>query len=108
VVLAVVLLVGAVLAYHFRDPLGRKLGFATDYVQDEISDDSVLLLVETYPKRARVYVDGVERVSRPIQVPQSRTRTFELRVEAPGYRTRKMQIKADRTRVIRVVLKRRR
>jgi hypothetical protein len=69
-------------------------------------DPTVYLLVETEPQDAAVFVDGVLAVSRPVSLPRS-DRTFSVRVQSRGYMSETVDVKADRTRSIRVRLRRR-
>jgi len=69
--------------------------------------DAVMLLVETDPQNADIFVDGVLAVTRPIQLPRTAS-TFTVRVQAPGYLTKELDVVGDKTRVLRVKLRRRR
>jgi hypothetical protein len=65
-----------------------------------------MLLVQTSPKDADVYVDGVLAVTKPVQLPRS-DRVFDVKVSAPGYLTQVRQVRADRTQSFQVTLRRR-
>jgi len=78
---------------------------ATDATQDEESAEPVLILVDTKPKNAIVFVDGVQNDDRPLQIPRSRT-PVKLRVVAEGYEPRVMQFVPERTRRLKIDLTR--
>ena len=70
------------------------------------ADSVVYILLETDPADAEVYVDGVVQVTKPIALPRSESRLYEVRVKAPGYLTETRSLVPDRTRAIQVTLKR--
>ncbi len=67
------------------------------------SGERILLLVDTVPKSAIVFVDDVQRDERPIELVAS-DEHIKLRVEAPGYAPRVMQVQPSTTRRIRIEL----
>jgi hypothetical protein len=67
---------------------------------------AVNIEVLTEPPAARVFVDGVLQVGNPLRLPRS-DQPFEMRVEAPGYRTSLLRFIPDRNQTLRVRLKRR-
>lgn len=71
-----------------------------------VADAVVYLLVETDPPEAEVYVDGVVQVTKPIALPRSETRLYQIRVKARGYLTETRELSPDRTRAIQIKLKR--
>jgi serine/threonine-protein kinase len=94
-----VLVVGGLLVWHYWEEVfgSTRPG----------GSESVLILVETRPKHAEIFVDGVLAVTRPIQLPRT-DRSFQIRVRAPGYITEEIEVPGDRTRVVKVKLRRRR
>ncbi|MEM7158917.1 MAG: serine/threonine-protein kinase [Myxococcota bacterium] len=106
---AVVLGLGAAV-WIYRDKLPRDVEGVEKAVGLEdgapTSDaDVVLLLIDTKPKDAKVYVDGKSRTERPIRVPRSEE-FLRIRVEAPGYEPRKMQVQPLKTRRLEIELDR--
>lgn len=69
--------------------------------------ERVLILVDTTPKNAIVFVDGVQNDDRPLQIPRSE-QPIELRVVAQGYTPRMMQLVPARTRRVKIALERER
>ncbi len=67
--------------------------------------ETVLILVDTVPKNAIVFVDGVQRDERPLQVPRS-NEPMKLRVVSEGYEPRVMQVVPARTRRLEIKLDR--
>ncbi len=67
------------------------------------ASEKIFLLVETEPAHATVHVDGVLQVTNPILLPRTES-TFSVRVQAPGYIGKVIQVKADRTHSIQVKL----
>lgn len=67
--------------------------------------DEVLILVDTKPKDAVVFVDGVQSDQRPLQVPRS-TEPLKIRVVAEGYEPKVMQLVPSATRRLKITLKR--
>jgi len=59
--------------------------------------------IETVPPNARLFLDGAELLSNPLQLRRSSQR-FSLRVEAPFHRPRTLTILPDLSRTYRVVL----
>jgi hypothetical protein len=96
----VLVIVGAGALWHFKDPI---LGLVTG--RPHISN-TVMLLVQTVPKDADVYVDGVLAVTKPVELPRS-DRIFNVKVSAPGYLTEVRQVSAARTQSLDVTLRRR-
>jgi hypothetical protein len=86
-------------AWHQRQWL-RGLFFGSDSTRSE----KVLLLVETEPRGAEVLVDGVLATSNPVALPRSE-RTFLVRVQARGFQSRTVEVRADRSQTLRVKLK---
>ena len=87
----------AVLGYHHREQIGR-------FFHELFAEETVNLRVETSPQQTEIYVDGVLQISRPIVLPRSETRTFDIRVAAQGYFPKYLELKSDRSQSIRVVL----
>jgi eukaryotic-like serine/threonine-protein kinase len=100
--LAVLLVAAAGAAWVYRENLRSAVTGApsTDPV------DQVMILVNTEPPDAEVFIDGVFQVIKPVPLPRSGKR-FELKVQAKGYITEVQEVIADRTKVIRVALRRR-
>ena len=71
----------------------------------EDEPEVVLLLVDTTPKGAKVYVDDLLTSARPIRVPRSEE-YLRVRVEAEGYEPRTIQVQPVATRRLEVVLDR--
>lgn len=63
----------------------------------------VLLMVDTKPKDAIVFIDDVQHAERPIQLPKT-GEYIKIRVEAEGYEPRVMQIEAKVSRKLDIVL----
>jgi|GEM_PF-2015592 len=63
----------------------------------------VLLMVNTTPKDAIVFVDDVQHAERPIQLPKT-GEYVKIRVEAEGYEPRVMQLEAKTSRKLDIVL----
>ncbi len=78
---------------------------AGDVAEDAGAAEPVLILVDTKPKGAIVFVDGVQNDDRPLQIPRSRT-PVKLRIVADGYEPRVMQIVPERTRRLKIELTR--
>lgn len=78
-------------------------GVAQDVTESTATGEPVLILVDTKPKRAIVFVDGVQNDDRPLQIPRSTT-PVKLRVVADGYEPRVMQIVPERTRRLKIEL----
>ncbi|MGH1345269.1 MAG: protein kinase domain-containing protein [Nannocystales bacterium] len=97
-----VLLAVAVTAWLNWDALTLAAG---DVVDEAGSSDPVLILVDTKPKGAIVFVDGVQNDDRPLQIPRSQT-PVKLRVVAEGYEPRVMQVVPERTRRLKIELTR--
>ncbi|MEM6295014.1 MAG: serine/threonine-protein kinase [Myxococcota bacterium] len=69
------------------------------------SGERILLLIDTTPRDAIVFVDGVQRDERPLELPRSEEHV-KLRVVAEGYEPRVMQIQPTAPRRIKIDLKR--
>ncbi len=67
---------------------------------------TVLLLVETSPRGATVWIDGVVQDSRSISLPRS-DRVHHIRVSARGYRSQELRLRATTTQRLLVHLKKR-
>jgi eukaryotic-like serine/threonine-protein kinase len=67
---------------------------------------TVLLMVTTSPKGAAVFVDDVRVKANPVEVERSDA-MLQVRVEAPGYETRIVEVQPKRSRQIEVKLDRR-
>lgn len=78
-------------------------GLAEGVAEDAEAGELVLILVDTKPKGAIVFVDGVQDDDRPLQIPRSKT-PVKLRVVAEGYEPRVMQIVPQRTRRLKIDL----
>jgi serine/threonine-protein kinase len=91
--------VGALLVgWHYRE-IWQGMWTGTPSVE------SVYVLVETEPRDAEVYVDGVLQVTKPVSLPKSPDRTFIIRVKAKGYLTETREVLADQTRSLRISLR---
>jgi len=86
-----------ILAYHNRQEIRR-------FFHQLFAEEKVNLRVETSPQQTEIYVDGVLQISRPIVLPRSEIRTFDIRVAAQGYFPKYLELKSDRSQSIRVVL----
>jgi hypothetical protein len=97
-----VLLAGGLAGWRFRDRIRERLqlGFGSD---DGRTGENILLLIDTTPKDAFIFVDGVQRDERPVEIPKSRE-YIEIRVEADGFEPRVMQVQPSRTRRITIEL----
>ncbi|MCH9688552.1 MAG: protein kinase [Deltaproteobacteria bacterium] len=95
--------------WMFRDTSLHDVSEGVGDLAEEVglSEDAepILLLVDTVPKKARVYIDDVRREERPIRVPRS-DEYIRVRVEADGYEPRVIQVKPSRTRQLEVELSR--
>jgi eukaryotic-like serine/threonine-protein kinase len=100
--LLVVLVAAAGVAWIYRE----NLRSAVTGAPSADPADQVMILVDTEPPGAEVFIDGVFQVMRPVPLPKSGKR-FELKVQAKGYLTEVQELIPDRTKVIRVVLRRR-
>ncbi|MCA9664298.1 MAG: PEGA domain-containing protein, partial [Myxococcales bacterium] len=101
-IVVVLLLAGlGALGYSQRETIRRWLGYAPSS-----SSETVLILVETDPRDADIYLDNVLQMTRPIELARSK-RTFELRVQKAGYHSRTVEVTAERTRSVRVKLRKR-
>ncbi len=110
VLLGMAAVVGAaVAAWNYRDVGVDDMAKGVDELVDEVglSSDAepVLLLVDTKPKDARVYIDDERRSDRPIRLPRS-DEYVRVRVEAEGYEPRVIQVKPSRSRQLEVKLDR--
>jgi len=99
VVLILAVAAGAGLWRYWGDIMARVRGPSVER--------SVMLLVETDPVGADVFIDGVLAVTRPIQLPRTEG-TFKIQVQAEGYLPEEVDVSGFETQVIRVKLKRRR
>ncbi len=63
-----------------------------------------MLPLTTVPRDAKVYVNGRLEQSRPIRYPGD-LEALELRVQAPGYVTKKQTVKSDAKGAVKIVLK---
>jgi predicted Ser/Thr protein kinase len=89
-------------AWHYRKQLSAFVAGEPVALHEE---DSVFVLLETNPPEADIYVDGVLQVTRPIALPRSEQQ-FSIRVQANGYRSKRVRVRADQTRTVRVQLRR--
>lgn len=80
-------------------------GVAENVTEDAASGEPVLILVDTKPRGAIVFVDGVQNDDRPLQLPRSKT-PVKLRIVADGYEPRVMQLVPERTRRLKIDLAR--
>lgn len=69
------------------------------------SSEQVLLLIDTTPRDAIVFVDGVQRDERPLELPKS-DEHVKLRVVAEGYEPRVMQVQPNAAKRIKIDLER--
>ena len=65
----------------------------------------VLITMVINARNATIYVDGKAAKANPIALPMSNTH-HDIKVTAPGYRSWKRQVLADRTKVIKVTMRR--
>jgi serine/threonine-protein kinase len=105
--LVAALIAGGWAAWHYRAQLVEvvdvgDLGSGSDPAD---SGETILLLVDTVPKDAIVFIDDVQRDERPVTLPKS-DRWLKIRVEAPGYAPRVLQIQPTQTRRVKVELDR--
>ena len=98
--IAAALLLVAGIGWYFRGEIA-KLFWSEE---EKAAADTVLLLVETVPKNATIYVDGVQSANKSIRLPRS-DRRFTIRVKADRYHGEEIEVTASKTRVLRVVLK---
>lgn len=77
----------------------------TDAASSAGQGEPVLILVETTPKDAIIFVDDVQSDARPLQIPRS-DEPVKLRIVAEGYEPRVMQLVPSATRRITVKLDR--
>ena len=86
-----------------------ELGIDGEPAVEEAPTDggTVLLMVTTTPKDAAVFVDDVRATKNPVTVPRSET-AVRVRVEAPGYEPRVVEVQPKRSRQLEVKLDRRR
>ncbi len=80
-------------------------GVAGDATEDAANAEPVLILLDTKPKGALVFVDGVQNDDRPLQIPRSKT-PVKLRIVADGYEPRVMQLVPEQTRRLKIDLDR--
>jgi len=66
-------------------------------------DAEVLIMVETLPRNAQVFVDGVRSTSKTIALERSERR-FTITVKRRGYHSKEVTVSALRTRTLRVHL----
>ena len=102
--LVALLLVAVAVAWGYRDDLRALL---TGQPSPD-PEKQVMVLVETVPADAEVYIDGVFQSLNPVPLPRSSERLYTVRVQAKGYLTEEIKVAADRTQAVRVVLRRRR
>jgi hypothetical protein len=72
---------------------------------EPIAGDPVLLMITTKPANAKVWIDDVLMARNPTEVPRSST-WLQVRVEAPGFTSRVVQVQPLRSRQLEVVLER--
>ncbi|MEX1368327.1 MAG: serine/threonine-protein kinase [Nannocystaceae bacterium] len=87
---------------------GLGLGHETEpepEMEMEPEPEMVLLLVDTKPKGAKVFIDDVLRSERPVRLPRSEEHV-RVRVEADGFQPRTIQVQPVTTRRLEVVLDR--
>lgn len=115
--LAVLVALGTV-AWIYREPIGQavpEVPALPEFLEaqppedpaarPEDADQPVLLLVDTVPKDAEIYVDDVRTTERPIRVPRSAA-DLRIRVQAPGYESRTVVVTPQRTRRLEIQLDR--
>ena len=101
-----IVVAGAGLSWMYRDEILGATEDAADAVRGESrSGEEVLILIDTTPKDARVFLDDVQRTDRPIPVPKSET-PVTVRVEAPGFAAKQIQVVPQRTRRLKIDLER--
>lgn len=104
--ITVVVLLGAgVAAWSQWDVLTGVASDLSDEAGVGRKGEPVLILVETKPKNAIIYVDGVQSDDRPLHIPSS-DEPVKLRIVAEGYEPRVMQVVPTRTRRLKVELDR--
>ena len=93
--------------YVYRDQLPQDVDEVQEAVGLEGDSDSdvILLLIDTKPKDARIFIDDKARSERPLRVPRSEE-FLRIRVEAPGYEPRKTQVQPTKTRRLEIELDR--
>lgn len=105
------LLVGAVGfgVWKYRDSLPQQVEESVEVIKDNVGvgegNEEILLLVDTVPKKAQVFIDDTPRDERPIPLPRSED-YIKVRVEAEGYEPRTIQVQPTVTRRLEVKLDR--
>jgi hypothetical protein len=87
------------------DALTGRAGELASESTSEGGGEPVLILIETTPKDAIVFVDDVQSDARPLQIPRSED-PVKLRIIAEGYEPRVMQLVPSSTRRLEVKLDR--
>ncbi len=102
-----VVVLGAGVAWSYRDALLGATEGAAEAVrgEGEAAAEEVLILIDTTPKDALVFVDDVQRSDRPIPVRKS-DEPVTVRVQAPGFATKQIQLVPQRTRRLSIELQR--
>ena len=99
---------GAWFAWTYRSDLQAGAGELGKRVEGGgAPGEVVLLMVDTIPKDAIVYVDDVQHAERPISIPKT-GKYVKLRVVAEGYQERTIQVEAKASRRLQVTLDRKR
>lgn len=103
--ITVVVLLGAAVgaSLHWDALTGMASGMADS--PESGAGEPVLILVDTKPKEAIVFVDGVQNDDRPLQLPRSEA-PVKLRVVADGYAPRVLQLVPTATRRVTIELER--
>ncbi|MFH1130268.1 MAG: serine/threonine-protein kinase [Pseudomonadota bacterium] len=103
-----ILVTGTAVAWHFRSPMMEIFGETKTKIigSDDEDTENVMLLIVTEPNGADIYVDGVLQNSNPIELPLS-SKTYRLRVQAAGYKSKTLPFQADHTQSLQVNLERR-
>jgi serine/threonine protein kinase len=96
--LAAVVVLGATSVF-----VARHGGRLLEELRALLPSETVMLYVETEPKEASIYWDGVRQIANPFEVRRSR-QAVGLRVLAPGYAGRRIEVVPDTTRNLKVKL----
>jgi len=106
IAVVVALGVGGWAAYTYSGDLGGSSGSGSDDKGSKRTGkpgEVVLLMVDTKPKDAIVFVDDVQHSERPLSIPKT-GEYVKLRVEAPGHKPKVLQVKAKASRRLTIKL----
>lgn len=102
-IVTVALVIGvAGIVWLYRDQMSQLVSEQT-VIQAPVSN-VVLILVNTTPKDAEIYVDGVLQVTKPFELPRS-DRAFDIRVAKEGYVTKRLTVQPTRDQSLDVELR---